>query len=189
MPGEELSVVNEPQVRDSLRTRLLPAALAAWIGYLVLDFLMHGVFLVAWWRAIGSYLLPPRDLLRLIPLSYVSFGIYCGALTWLIARLYGEHLNMASGLRFGAVAGVISGVASTLGAYSVFRLPQAILLVWPASAVVESTIAGALAAWTLGAERPWRRVAVVLGAAVVLFVVGVVIQNLWLPTPADRLFP
>jgi hypothetical protein len=181
--------VNELQVREPLRTRLLPAALAAWVGYLALDFLMHGVFLAASWRAAESYLLPPRDLLRMIPLGYASFGIYCGALTWALARLYGERLAVTSGLRFGAVAGIVSGIASTLAAYSVFRMPRAALLIVPASIAVESAIAGALAAWTLGAGRPWRRVGLVLGAAVVLFAIGVVIQNLLLPTPADHLSP
>jgi hypothetical protein len=166
---------------------LLPAALAAWLGYLVLDFLMHGVFLAAWWRAAEPYLLPPRDMLRLVPLGYASFAIYCGALAWLLARLYGERLGVVSGLRFGVLAGLVSGVASALGTYSAFRMPPAALLVWPASVVVESAIAGALAAWTLVAQRPWRRVGLVLCAAIALFIVGVVIQNLLFPTPADHL--
>jgi hypothetical protein len=181
--------VNELQVREPLRAKLLPAALAAWIGYLVLDFLMHGVFLAAWWRTAEPFLLPPRDLLRMIPLGYASFGIYCGALTWALARLYGERLDMASGLRFGAVAGIVYGIASALAEYSIFRMPRMALLIWPASTVVESTIAGALAVWTLRAGRPWRRVGLVLGAAVVLFVIGAVVQNLLLPTPADHLSP
>jgi hypothetical protein len=66
-------------------------------------------------------------------------------------------------------------------------MPQGALAVWPASVVVESTIAGSVAAWTLVAERPWRRVGWVFGAVVVLFVIGVVIQNLLFPTPPDHL--
>ena len=170
-----------------LRPRLLPAALAAWLGYLVLDFLMHGVFLAAWWRAAEPYLLPTRDMLRLIPLGYASFAIYCGALTWLVARLYGERVSVIASLRFGVIAGLVSGAASTLGTYSALRMPPTALLIWPASVVIESAIAGALAAWVLVAERPWRRVGLVLCAGIVLFIVGVVIQNLFFPTPADHL--
>lgn len=179
--------MNEDLVPGTLRPRLLPAALAAWLAYLVLDFLMHGVFLAAWWRAAEPYLLPPRDMLRLIPLGYASFAIYCGALTWLVARLYGGRVGVIAGLRFGVVAGLVSGTASALGTYSVLRMPPMALLIWPASVVVESAIAGALAAWVLVAARPWRRVGVVLCAVIVLFIAGVVIQNLWFPTPADHL--
>ncbi|OFW05376.1 MAG: hypothetical protein A3H96_07775 [Acidobacteria bacterium RIFCSPLOWO2_02_FULL_67_36] len=180
--------MNEDRVPGVFRPRLLPAALAAWLGYLALDFLMHAVFLAGWWRAAEPYLLPPRDMLRLIPLGYASFAIYCGALTWLLARLYGERLCVSSGLRFGVVAGVVSGVASALGTYSVFRMPPTALLVWPASVAVESAIAGGVSAWVLAAGRPWRRVGLVFCAVVVLFIAGVVIQNLWFPTPADHMF-
>ena len=182
-----MRTVNEDRVPRTLRPRLLPAALAAWLGYLMLDFLMHGVFLAAWWRAAEPYLLPTRDMVRLIPLGYASFAIYCGALTWLVARLYGERVGVIAGLRFGVIAGLVSGVASALGTYSAFRMPPTALLIWPASVVVESAIAGALAAWVLVAARPWRRVGLVLCAVIVLFIAGVVIQNLWFPTPADHL--
>ena len=178
--------MNEDRPPGTLRPRLVPAAIAAWAGYLVLDFLMHGVFLAAWWRAAEPYLLPTRDMVRLIPLGYASFAIYCGALTWLVERLYRGHVGVIAGLRFGAIAGLVFGLASTLGTYSALRMPPAALLVWPASVVVESAIAGALAAWVLVAARPWRRVGLVLCAVIVLFLVGVVIQNLFFPTPADH---
>jgi hypothetical protein len=179
--------MNENRLHGTLRPRLLPAALAAWLGYLVLDFLMHGVFLAAWWRAAEPYLLPTRDMVKLIPLGYASFAIYCGALTWLVARLYGERVGVIAGLRFGVIAGLVFGVASTLGTYSALRMPRGALLIWPSSVVVESAIAGALAAWVLMAARPWRRVGLVLCVVIILFIAGVVIQNLFFPTPADHL--
>jgi hypothetical protein len=180
--------INEQQVHQPLRAKLLPAALAAWIGCLGLDFLLHGVFLASWWRATARYWLPPRELLEMIPLSYVAFAIYGGVVTWLLARLYGDRLNLRTGLRFGAVAGAISGVASVLAAYSVFRLPPLALVVWPASFTLESAIAGAAGSWTLVAERPWRRAGLVFGLAVIFLILGVVIQNLLFPTPADHVF-
>lgn len=78
------------------------------------------------------------------------------------------------------------GTSSALGSYSLFRMPPSALIVWPASAIVEWAIAGAVAAWVLVAQRPWRRVALVFLTTVVLFVIGVVIQNLFFPTPADH---
>jgi len=178
--------MNGQQLHLELRGKLLPAVLAAWIAYLTVDFLMHGVFLASWWRTTQPYWLPPRELLRMIPLSYAAFAIYCAVLTWLLVRLYGARVNVATGLRFGAAAGVVSGVASVLAAYCVFRMPHMALVVWPASLTVESTIAGAIAAWTLVAGRPWRRAGLVFGVAVILLILGVVFQNLLLPTPAEH---
>jgi hypothetical protein len=178
--------VNKQQVHQQLRAKVLPAALAAWIGYLVFDFLIHGVFLSSWWRATEQYWLPPRELLQMIPLSYAAFAIYCGVITWLLARLYDDHLNLWTGLRFGAVAGIFSGVASALASYSVFRLPYLALVLWPLSVTLESAIAGAIGTWTLIAMRPWRRAGLVFGLGIILLILGVVIQNLLLPTPADH---
>jgi hypothetical protein len=60
------------------------------------------------------------------------------------------------------------------------------LIIWPASVTVELAAAGAVTAWVLVARRPWWRVAVVFLAALVLFVAGAVIQNLFFPTPAGH---
>ncbi len=170
------------------RPRLLPAATAAWLGYVVLDFLVHAVFLGSWWRATEEFWLPPLELFRRIPFGYASFAIYCTVLTWLIRRLYDGQISLGKGLRLGAIAGFVSGVSSVLGTYSAFRMPVSAFAVWPLSMTVNSTVAGAIAAWVLIAERPWRRVAAVLGMTLVLFIVGVVIQSVFFPTPADRLF-
>ena len=178
--------MNDQDRSQSQGRAFWPAVLAAWLAYLVLDFLMHAVFLAPWWRATEQYWLPPRELLRLIPLSYVSFAIYCAALTWLLKKLYGGRLTLAAGLRFGAAAGLVSGVGTALGTYCVFRMPALALLVWPASMTVLSTAAGAVAAWVLISERPWRRAGLVFAVALVLFILGVVIQNLFFPTPVDR---
>ena len=117
----------------------------------------------------------------MIPLAYTLFAIYCAALTWLLIRLYGNQPTLAAGLRFGAIAGLFLGASSTLGAYCVFRMPASALIVWPVSATVQFASAGAVAAWVLIAEHPWRRVGLVFGAASLLLVLGVAIQNLILP--------
>lgn len=180
--------MNGQNASRGARARLLPAAVAGWLAYLVLDFLVHAVLLAQWWRATESYWLPPRELFRRIPFGYASFAIYCAVLAWLLLRLYGDRLNLWSGLRFGAIAGLVSGLGSVLGAYSAFRMPPSALVFWPASILLDSTIAGGAMAWVLVAERPWRRVGVVIVAAFVLFVIGVVIQSVFFPTPADHVF-
>jgi hypothetical protein len=169
------------------RPALLPAAVAAWFGYLALDFLTHAVLLASWWRATEAYWLPPAELLRLVPLGYASFAIYCAALTWLLVRLYGARPGVGTGLRFGALAGVVFGLTTVLGGYSASRLPSSYFLVALPSITIESAAAGGLAAWVLATDRRWRRVALVFGLALLLFAVGVVAQNLFFPTPADHL--
>lgn len=170
--------MNSQATFRSLGRAFLPAVTSAWCTYLVIDFLTHAVFLASYWRATESYRLPPRELFRMIPLAYALFAIYCAISTWLLIRLYGNQPKLAIGLRFGATAGILLGANSALGSYCVFRMPASALIVWPLSVTVASAGAGAVAAWVLVADHPWRRVGFVFGAAVLLFVLGVVTQNL-----------
>jgi hypothetical protein len=179
--------MGDHSISRPLGRTFLPAVTGAWCTYLVIDFLTHAVFLAPYWQATAAYWLSPLELLRMIPLAYALFAIQCLALAWLLRRLYGERLNLATGLRFGTLAGLFFGVSFALGSYCVFRMPTSALVVWPASVTAGWAGAGGVAAWILVAQRPWRRVGLVFVAALVLFIVGVVIQNLFFPTPADHL--
>jgi hypothetical protein len=179
--------MDNPDASRGARAKLLPAGVAGCFAYLVFDFLVHAVLLAQWWRATDSYWLPPRELFRRIPFGYASFAIYCAVLAWLLRRLYGDRLNLSSGLQFGAIAGLVSGLGSVLGTYSAFRMPPSALMVWPVSTLLNSTIAGGVMSWVLVAVRPWRRVAMVIVAATVLFIIGVVVQNMFFPTPSDHI--
>lgn len=163
-----------------LMRSLIPSSAAAWLIYLAADFLLHAVVLSGWWRATGDYWRPPNQLFQFIPLAYASFAIYCAALNWLLVQLYGPRPSVGQGLRFGAITGFIFGTMGILANYSVFSMPLLALWVWPLSVIVESAGAGSAAAWVLNAQQPWRRCAAVFGIALGLFVVGVIIQNMFL---------
>jgi hypothetical protein len=169
--------LTDENTKNFAATNLLLAVVGAWLGYLVVDFLLHAVFLANWWRATETFWLPPSELFQRIPLGYTSFIIYCFALTWLISRLYNNDINPIKGIRFGAIAGIISSIVFVLGTYSVFPMPPVAFILWPLSSVLESTVAGGIAAWILIAEHPWRRIAKVLGVSIVFFILGVLIQN------------
>ncbi len=160
--------------------------LAGWLAFLALDFLAHAVVLAGWWRASESYWLPPMELFKRIPFGYGAFALLVGTMTWLLVRLRGPQPRMAEALRFGGFAGLVAGAGSAMGAYSILSMPPSSLVVWTLSTTVESIGAAAAAAWTLRAPRPWRRVLLVLVMTVVVFAIGVVLQNLLFPTPAAR---
>lgn len=168
----------------SLRS-LLPSALAAWLIYLTTDFLLHAVLLSAWWRATANYWLSPTQLFQFIPFAYVSSALYCAAFSWLLVRLYGPQPSVRRGLLFGTVTGLIFGIVTVLANYSVFSMPISALLVWPLSTTLDSAFEGVAAAWVLGAQHPWRRLGIVLGIAVGLFVLGVILQNVFFPSAAN----
>ena len=180
--------MNSQDMSEGAKARLLPAAIAGWFAYLVIDFLEHAVFLAQWWRTTESYWLPPIELFRRIPFGYASFAIHCIVLAWLLRRLYSDRLSLLRGLRFGAIAGFVAGLASVFGTYSGFRMPPSALVVWPASILLDFTIASGVISWVLVTGRPWRRVGMVFLVAVLMFIVGVIMQNIFFPTPANHIF-
>ncbi len=156
---------------------VVAAATGAFWSYIVLDFLMHAVVLAPWWRATEAFWLPPFELTTRIPFAYSAFATYCVSLTGLLAALRGEEPPVLTGLRFGALAGIVFGSTSALGTYSVVRMPMSFLLVGPVSTAIGSAGAGAAAAWILSGSRRWRRVGVLFVAGLGLLVLGVVAQN------------
>jgi hypothetical protein len=153
------------------------AATGAWWSYVVLDFLTHAVLLAGWWRATEVFWLPPADLARRIPVAYGVFAIYCASLTVLLQALRGQQPPVSTGLRFGALVGLVFGLTSALGMYCLVRVPLSFMLVGPLGTTVASGGAGAAAAWVLGGTRKWRRVGVLFAAGAGVLVVGVVAQN------------
>ena len=156
---------------------LLPAALAACLAYLALDFLIHASILAQWWSATEAYWLPPLELFQRIPFAYLSFAIYSTVLVWLLVRFLGPKPGLRESLGFGAAAGGLFGIASVLAQYSVFPMPASGLLVFPASVIIGSLGASAAGASVLSSPRPWRQAIMVLLIAFAIVVLGVLLQN------------
>jgi hypothetical protein len=166
-------------------SRRAAAAVAGWLAYLAVDFVLHAVLFSGWWRATESYWLPPRDLAARIPFAYGAFALYVASLTWLMVRLLGPRPRLAQAISFGAIGGLAFGVASVLATYSALAMPVSALFVWPATMVVASAGAMTAAMATLRADRPWRRVCLVCIVALLLACAGVVFQTFF-QAPAVR---
>ena len=157
---------------------IVPAAVGAWLTYLPLDFLLHASFLAKWWHATEASWLPPLELARRIPIAYCAFGLYSAGLSWLLVAVHGRRPGIVTGLRFGTLVGALFGLSSTLGMYSLLPIPTSFLLVGTASTTIATAASGGAAAWVLAGGSEWRRVGALLGIALLLFVAGVVAQNL-----------
>lgn len=159
-------------------TVLIPATIAAWLAYFVIDFLMHAVILAGWWRKTESFWLSPEVLFQRIPFAYASFGIYAACLVWLMTRLMRPNPKMGRRVSFGAAAGVLVGLVQALAYYSVFDAPVSSLAVWPISVSLGSAGAAFAGGAVLQAKKPWKRLLTVLFAVLALLVVGVILQNI-----------
>jgi hypothetical protein len=168
--------VNE--FRQGGLSRVALAALAAWFAFLTVDFVGHGVVLAGYWRSTAGYWRRPAELFHLIPVGYASAAIYCGGLCWLFVRLHPATSGVKNGIRLGAVVGLIFSTSSTLGAFSVFRMPFSAVILWSLFGTLESVAAGAAMGWVLGSAHSVRRTICIFAVALVVVALGIVVQNL-----------
>jgi hypothetical protein len=170
-------MLTEKRMKYFTTIKILPPFIGAWLGCLVVDFLWQAVINMSWYRTNQTFRLP-SDLYLRIPFGYTSFAVYCFVITWLIFRLYKNDFSITKGMKFGAIAGAVYGVLFVSVTYSVFEIPQVTLILWPLLSMIESTIAGGIAAWVLISERPWSQVAKVFGISLMFFIIGNLVQNL-----------
>jgi hypothetical protein len=186
--GISMSSVDLPTAAAG-RSRILAALAGSFLGMVTVDFLLHAVLLSAWWRSTEPYWRPPAELFALIPFAYASFALYAAGLLWLLTRIFGRRLPVASAALYGVGTGTFIGVTSALAIYSAVSLPRSALLVFPISFAAVFAGGAVSAALILRAVRPWRRLAILTGAFILLFVSGVVLQNLFLPTSRSHRRP
>jgi branched-subunit amino acid ABC-type transport system permease component len=153
------------------------------------DFLLHAVLLGQWWRSTEQFWRPPAELFALIPFAYASFALYAAGLLWLLISIRGRRPRLREAALIGLSAGAFIGATSALAIYSAVSLPRSALLVFPVSFAVVFAAGATTAALVLRALRPWRRLALVTLVLVFLFVVGVVLQNVFFPTPQSHRVP
>lgn len=152
---------------------------AAWLAFVALDFLGHGVVLARYWDRTAAYWRPDEELFRLIPVAYGSFFVYCGFLVWVLMRACPSPPGEVRGALVGAVLGLVFGAVAWLGAFTVLPMPLSAVLVWTLWGTLESAGAGLAAAYVLAPGPRVRRTAVVAVGAAGSLVVGIVLQNLF----------
>jgi len=163
----------------SIIFKMIIVTFAAWSVFIAVDFLLHAVIFAPWWKANGSYWLPPFELFNLIPFAYASFLINCFVLVWLIVRVYGDKPNLLKVISFGAIAGLFYGFSITFANYSLFPMPNSSLFLWPLSFTIELTLVSITARWVLIAKQTLKRAMLCFLIAILIIVIGTVIQNIF----------
>jgi len=182
MNTNDLPKQNRPESRH-----IVAAILTAFLAILVVDFLTHAVVLSKWWRTTAAFWRPPIDLAHLIPVAYASFLLYAAGLTWVLIAFKGNQPRMSGAISLSAAVGTFIGITGVLATYSVLPIPASALLIFPITFTIDLVCAGAVISNVLAAKQPWRRFAFFAMMFLLLFICGVVIQNLLFPTPPTTL--
>ncbi len=157
------------------RKPYIHAILSTWLAVIGMDFFFNAGILAPLWQEESAFLLPAGDLFARIPLGYAAFLLWAILAVWLIARTGVQR--PIEGALVATKVGVLVSVSGTLALVSISTISVTLAVTWMFLQIIEFAYAGYVAAVVLGGAT--RRAALkVAGAAVLMAVAGLVIQNL-----------
>ncbi len=115
------------------------ATIAVFICWSFLDFLIHGILLESSYQA-TAHLWRPEYEMKMSLMSLVTLIFGAGFVT-----IYSYLVNpksLASGIKFGLIFGVASGVSMGFGSYCYMPISLSLALSWFFASFIEITIAG-----------------------------------------------
>lgn len=165
------------------KRRLVGVALLAWFAILGFDFFLHGGLLARLYAEQSSFLLPPEDAFRLIPLGYLAFLVFEIFVMWLMLRL--NVSGWLSGMVFGLQVGAFVWGSLALGLLSISTASTGLMTGWFFGQTIEAAIGGMVTGAGLITDRPWRLMVYVIIFVVVAIIITVTLQSAGL-APAMR---
>jgi hypothetical protein len=121
--------------------RTIWAVVAVFIAWSVLDFILHGLLLRSTYEATAS-LWRPMDQMN-IPLMYFVTFIFTVCFVLIYGFLVGQK-SLMSGIRYGALFGLASGISMGFGSYCYMPIPLTLAWSWFVGSWIEAIAAGAI---------------------------------------------
>ena len=121
--------------------RLLLAVIAVFVAWSILDFIIHGVLLQPTYEATANLWRPMEEMK--MPLMYVVTLLFTASFVGIYGLLVTEK-SLASGIKFGALFGLATGISMGFGSYTYMPIPLVLAWSWFFGSVVQAIIAGAI---------------------------------------------
>lgn len=121
--------------------RAILALIAVFIAWSILDFLIHGLLLQPIYKATPS-LWRPMDEMKM-PLMYLVTLVFTACFVAIYGLLVGQK-SLLSGIKFGALFGLATGISMGFGSYSYMPIPLPLAWGWFFGSWIEAIPAGAI---------------------------------------------
>ena len=121
--------------------RIILAVLVVFIAWSILDFILHGLLLRPTYEATAN-LWRPMDQMKM-PLMYFVTLVVTVCFVLIYGLLVGQK-SMASGIRFGVLFGLATGISMGFGSYSYMPIPLTLAWSWFFGSWIEAITAGAI---------------------------------------------
>ena len=121
--------------------KIILAILAVFVAWSTLDFVIHGWLLSATYQS-TAHLWRPMEEMKM-GLMYVVTILSAICFTLIYACLIGGK-GIGTGVKYGLLLGLGTGVSMSYGTYSYMPIPHSLALSWFLGTVVQTTLAGLL---------------------------------------------
>jgi hypothetical protein len=121
--------------------RTIWAVVAVFVAWSVLDFILHGLLLRSTYEATAS-LWRPMDQMS-IPLMYFVTFVFTVCFVLIYGFLVGQK-SLVTGIRYGALFGLASGISMGFGSYCYMPIPLTLAWSWFVGTWIETIAAGAI---------------------------------------------
>ena len=121
--------------------RTIWAVVAVFMAWSILDFIMHGLLLRSTYEATAN-LWRPMDQINM-PLMYFVTLVFTVCFVLIFGLLVGQK-SLASGIRFGALFGLATGISMGFGSYSYMPIPLTLAWSWFFGSWIEAITAGVI---------------------------------------------
>jgi len=119
--------------------QIIWAIIAVFVSWSILDFLIHGVLLKSSYQT-TAHLWRPEDEMNM-PLMSVVTLIFSGCFVVIYSVMI-HPKSIATGIKFGLLLGIASGVSMGFGSYCYMPISFDLALSWFIATLVEITLAG-----------------------------------------------
>ena len=122
--------------------RTMWAVVAVFVSWSILDFVLHGLLLRSTYEATANLWRPMNQMN--MPLMYLVTLVFTTCFVLIYGHMVGQK-SLASGIRFGVLFGLATGVSMGFGSYSMMPIPLTLAWSWFLGSWIEAIVAGAIA--------------------------------------------
>jgi len=121
--------------------RTIWAIVAVFLAWSIMDFILHGLFLRSTYEATANLWRPMAQMN--MPLMYFVTFVFTVCFVLIYGLLVGQK-SLSSGIRFGALFGLATGITMGFGSYSYMPIPLTLAWSWFFGSWIESITAGVI---------------------------------------------
>jgi hypothetical protein len=121
--------------------RTILAVVGVFIAWSILDFILHGLLLRSTYEATAN-LWRPMDQMNM-PLMYFVTLVFTVCFVLIYRLLVGEK-SLVSGIQFGALFGLATGISMGFGSFSFMPIPLTLAWGWFFGSWIEAIVAGTI---------------------------------------------